>query len=602
MKPTVSLLAFSLLPALAATAPVPEQLENPKFSDVEVVGHVLQPPKQNLPLTQLRLPPGFRIEVFARDLINPRMLAVADDGSVYVTRRSVGDVLMLRDTDGDGQADQRRVVARRPNLHGIAIDGDNVWLVTIKELYRTRLQPDGGFGPLERLIDDLPDAGQHPNRTLAVGPDGQLYLSVGSTCNACGEDNPENATLLKVSPDGKQRSVFASGLRNTIGFGFEPQTGELYGMDHGIDWLGDNVQHEELNHIRQGHDYGWPYLYEDGKVNPADEPPGGIGVEAWARHSSAPVGLYVPHSAPMQMVFYTGSQFPEAYRGDAYVAMRGSWNRRPPSGYEVLRIRFEDGKPVAFEPFVSGFLTPQGNDGWAQSARLAGIAQDQDGALLLADDSGGVIYRIRYAGDGQPAAPSLEPTNAQGARVGMLENTVMNSDTPKPQSGLSRSLLEGGGATLQPRSTAFEAGRTIPDVHAAEGQNISPPLQWQAGPEGTRSYALIMEDPDAPKDTPFVHWLLYNLPAEVTALDEAIPGTPRLEQLQGALQGRNDRGTIGYYGPRPPEGDPAHHYHVQVFALDRMLDLPFGASRAELLEAMRGHVLGQGEVVGTYSR
>ena len=231
-------------------------------------------------------------------------------------------------------------------------------------------------------------------------PDGKLYISVGSTCNACSEANPENATILRVEPDGSSRQIFASGLRNTIGYGFEPATGELYGMDHGIDWLGDAAQPEELNHIVEGHKYGWPYVYADSRFNPQDDPPGKIPMSEWAAQSAEPVGLYTPHAAPMQLVFYTGSQFPHAYRGDAFVAMHGSWNRKPPSGYEVLRIHFENGRPVTFEPFVTGFLTTTDDGGFGQLGRPVGLAMAADGSLLMADDSNGVIYRIGYEGGG----------------------------------------------------------------------------------------------------------------------------------------------------------------------------------------------------------
>jgi len=132
-------------------------------------------------------------------------------------------------------------------MHGIAIDGSKVYLVTVHDIYVADLQDDGSFGELVSIVDDLPDAGQHADRTIAVGPDGMLYVSVGSTCNACNEPNPENATILQVKPDGSARKILASGLRNTIGFAFEPKTGALYGADHGIDWLGDDQQPEEIN-------------------------------------------------------------------------------------------------------------------------------------------------------------------------------------------------------------------------------------------------------------------------------------------------------------------------------------------------------------------
>ncbi|WP_407297046.1 YbhB/YbcL family Raf kinase inhibitor-like protein [Stutzerimonas zhaodongensis] len=597
-------LAMFLLPGAASAESLPAQLKDPKSSDVKIIGHIVQPEPKTIPVSQLDVPPGFEVQIFAEDLVNPRMLAVHDSGTVYVTRRKLGDVLMLRDTDGDGRADERRIVANRPNAHGIAIDGDTLYLVTIKELYKTRIQPDGSLAPLQRLLADLPDAGQHPNRTLVVGPDKQLYLSVGSTCNACADDNPENATLLQVKPDGSSRKIYASGLRNTIGFGFEPSSGALYGMDHGMDWLGDNVQHEELNLIQQGKNYGWPYIYEEDGINPADQPPGKLTHKQWAARSVAPVGLYVPHSAPMQMAFYTSDQFPEDYRGDAFVAMRGSWNRRPPSGYEVLRIRFEDGKPTGFEPLVSGFLVEDG-DGWARSARLAGIAQAKDGALLVSDDDNGVIYRVSYTGQATAdgATSDRQPTYAEGTRVGMLEGPQSKLEAkPEKLAKLSRVILEAQGSSLQLESATFQDGTTLPSEQAAEQDNVSPALRWKAGPDGTQSYAVIMEDPDVSSEPPFVHWLLYNLPADTTELSSGVPGAAALEMPDGALQGRNDHGSLGYYGPRPPKGAPAHHYHFQVFALDRQLDLPHAASRAELLEAMRGHVLASDELVGRYSR
>lgn len=599
-----ALLGFATAGASAGAAQtVSRQLQNPAAANVQIVGHVVEP-VQRAPgaeaIARLRLPRGFRISVFARDLVNPRMMAVTEDGRVYVTRRSVGDVVMLRDTDGDGDADERRVVASRPDMHGIAIRGSTLYLVTVQDLYRAEIRADGTLGPLQHLIDDLPDAGQHPNRTIAVGPDGMLYLSVGSTCNACDESSPESATMLRVAPDGSSRTIFASGLRNTIGFGFAPGSGALFGMDHGIDWLGDNEQHEELNQIVEGAKYGWPYIYADGRYNPQDDPPGGISMAEWAARSANPLGLYTPHAAPMQMAFYTGTRFPQQYRGDAFVAMRGSWNRREPSGYEVVRIRFQNGRPVGMEPFVTGFLVREGGR-WVSLARLAGLAQTPDGALLLSDDKNGIIYRIAYTGAGGAAPGPGAPTNVQGASVRMTGARVPAPPAATPAQ-LASAILGRPAGVLRVSSSTFQNGARIPETYVAEGEDVSPPLQWSAGPAGTRSYAVIMEDPNVRQDPPFVHWLLYNVPAEVTSLDEGVPGTPRLEKPEGALQGRNERGSLGYYGPRPPRGDSPHRYHFQVFALDTVLNLPHGASRAELLSAMRGHVLAQGEIVGTFQR
>jgi glucose/arabinose dehydrogenase len=360
------------------------------------VGHVLKPVELPPPDPgAIKVPDGFRVRRFAEGLGKPRMLAVAGD-ALYVTRRDVGDVVLLRDADRDGRADAPVVVARRPQLHGIAFAGDHAFLVTVKEIFSASRLSDGRLGPLTRLVDDLPDGGQHPNRTIVPGPDGLLYVTVGSTCNACDETHPESATIVRLRPDGQGRRIYASGLRNTIGLGFRPGTSELWGMDHGIDWLGDDDQPEELNRLELDQQYGWPYIYAHNKENPQDEPPGKISKAQWARMSRPPVLTYTPHAAPMQLAFYAADRFPPRYRGGAFVAMHGSWNRQPPSGYEVAYIRFENGTPVAIEPFATGFLVAQAKGSWAMNGRPVGVAVSPSGELLVSDDLNGVIYAISY--------------------------------------------------------------------------------------------------------------------------------------------------------------------------------------------------------------
>lgn len=385
---------FSTLCLIAtAFAALAGQSKEPR----EIIGHVLKPTEAPAPdVSRLTVAEGFRVRRFADKLGKPRMLALAPGGGLYVTRRDVGDVLLVRDTNGDGVAEAPVVVARRPQMHGIAVAKDQLFLTTVKEVFIAPLQPDGRLGELKRIIDDLPDGGQHPNRTLALGPDGMLYISVGSTCNACDETGPEHATLLRAKPTGESRTIFASGLRNTIGFAWHPTTGALWGMDHGIDWLGDEDQGEELNEIQQGQQYGWPYIYADSKVNPQDEPPGKIPSEQWARMSKPPVRLYTPHAAPMQMAFAQGA-LPAAYRDGAFVAMHGSWNRQPPSGYEVVFIRFAQGRPVSIEPFLSGFLSKTGPNGWTISGRPVGLVVAPSGELFVSDDLNGIVYVVTPA-------------------------------------------------------------------------------------------------------------------------------------------------------------------------------------------------------------
>lgn len=403
MKPNLSLgwifIGYTLLIGIA----LPASSQQPQQQRIERMEGYLATPKQlefdESLLGQLNLPAGFQISVFAKDLGNSRNLAVAPDGTVYVTRREEGDILALRDRNKDGRADEKLTVAKGfPYVNGITIRQNRLYFVTDRELYVANLQ-QGGIGKPQRLIDDLPDGGQHPNRTLAFGPDGLLYISVGSSCNACDESNQEHATMLQVQPDGSKRTIFARGLRNTIPFGWHPQTGEFWGLDHGTDWRGNDQPPEELNRLQAGQHYGWPFCWGDRQpdVYLSSDPEGATKKE-FCQKTQSPALTYTAHSAPLAMTFYTASQFPAQYRNDAFVTMRGSWNRNPPVGYKVVRLRYENGKPVAFEDFITGFLNPKQ---MTQFGRPVGIATAPDGSLLFTDDTNGVIYRVSYTGNKQ---------------------------------------------------------------------------------------------------------------------------------------------------------------------------------------------------------
>ena len=551
--------------------------QNKKTTDVQITGHIYEPVKLAPTVARiksLKLPAGFQIAKFA-EIANPRMLAVAPNGTVYVSQRSPGTLSMLKDTDGDGAADVQMVVAEKEMMHGVTINGGKMYLVTVNEVFVADIRTDGTLGELKMIADDLPDGGQHPNRTIAVKA-GKLYISVGSTCNACNETNDENATILQMDLDGKNRKIYASGLRNTIGFGWHPASGRMFGMDHGIDWLGDNDQQEELNEIIEGEKYGWAYAYADGKINQQDEVPAKFGLtnEDWAKQSKNPLLMYTPHAAPMQMTFYTGSQFPAEYKNDAFIAFRGSWNRIPPSGYEVVRIRFDkSGNPTKFEPFLTGFLvkggSPEGKD--AQFARIAGTAQMKDGSMLVSDDTNNIIYRISYGKD-QKMPPIMS-----------REDISLNL----PETAKAKFVI-------QVKSTAFENNGKLADKYSAYFENISPQISWSNVPKNAKSVVLMMEDPDAGLK-PITHWLIANIPANVTSFAEN-------EMMKTAVEGGNHTGKIGYYGMMPPPNDLPHKYHFQLFALDTMLKLPSGFNRQALLDALKNHVVAKGELIGTYQR
>ena len=380
--------------ALAFSAATAQNSGKPITASIE--GHIYKPAKVPASVErgkQLKVPAGFTVTKFAENLNKPRILATGADGTIYATDRDKGTVTMLRDTNNDGKADQQQVVATKEKMHGIALHNGKAYLMTVNEVYSADIRSDGTLGELKIIAKDFPDGGQHANRTIRFGPDGMLYISVGSTCNACEETSKESATLVQMKPDGSGRRVFAKGLRNTIGFAWHPQTKVLYGFDHGIDWLGDTTQKEELNKIEDGGDYGWPYVYEDGKANLADEPPKGMTWEAYVKKTKFPELTYDAHAAPMDLHFYNGSQFPKEYTGDAFVALHGSWNRSEPAGYKVVRVRFENGKPKSTEDFVTGFLV---NGNKEVFGRVVGLAQHKDGSLLVSDDENGIIYRVAY--------------------------------------------------------------------------------------------------------------------------------------------------------------------------------------------------------------
>lgn len=343
-------------------------------------------------LSSLTVPAGFEVGVFARDLGAPRMLAVHGP-HVYVTRPENDDVVMLTDSNQDGAAENSTsAITGLDNVHGIAFRDNTVYLATVTAVYAAAVNSDGTFATPDAILEDLPQGGQHPYRTLGIGPDNRLYISVGSSCDACAETDEDYATILRVELDGSARTVFARGLRNTLGFGWHPTTGELWGVDQGSDWRGDDLPPEEVNQIVQGGNYGWPYCFSQRVIDPViEDPPQGTKTSVCA-NTEAPALELQAHGSPLQMAFYTGSAFPEEFRNDAFLALHGSWNRYPPTGYKVVRVRFDaEGTPMAFDDFLTGFLVP---DGSAQFGRPTGVVVAPDGALLIGDDENGIVYRV----------------------------------------------------------------------------------------------------------------------------------------------------------------------------------------------------------------
>ncbi|WP_420596944.1 PQQ-dependent sugar dehydrogenase [Deinococcus sp.] len=355
-------------------------------------------------LSRLKVPAGFQLKVMATGLGNARSLLVMPDGGIYLSRMKSSDVWYLKDINGDGlieNVERKQVAQNMGTAHGMSVKDGKLYVAGNVNIWVMDMAQDGSLSVPRVFATDFPEAGQHGARGMHWGPDGYLYAAYGSPNNDAPTPSPEDATLLRISPDGKSREIYASGLRHTIGFGWQPGTGTLYGWDQGSDWHGDNIPPEEMNVLQRGKNYGWPFCYGDKNPDPyvnASGIPGGITKTDYCARTQGSVLNNTAHSAAIDMTFYTGSQFPSEYQNNVFTAFRGSWNRSEPSGYYIGRVSFDaNNKPAAITPFVSGFVYQDG-DTWKQFGRVAGVAQYTDGSLLFTDDQSGVLYRVIYTG------------------------------------------------------------------------------------------------------------------------------------------------------------------------------------------------------------
>lgn len=341
-------------------------------------------------VSELKVPAGWKVSVAASGLGKPRMMYNNPDGSLYVTRRDAGDVLLLKDTNKDNKFDElSTVVAEFPGVHGIAVKDSYMYLCNNTHLIRYKMNVDGSVAKqADTLINNLPSGGQHGNRTMHFGPDDKLYISVGSTCNDCKEGDKEAATMLQVDPKTWKRTLFASGLRNTIGFDFHPKTGEMWGVDNGSDTKGDNWPPEEVNKIVMGGNYGFPFAYGKQEVDQSREDPVGNTKEGWAKASKPSILEMPAHMAPIEFKFFTTNA--SGFNGDGLVCWHGSWNKSKAEGFKVQRIVFKDGVATGAEDFLTGFLK-----GDKRFGRPAGLAITDAGTVYVSDDANGVIYCVK---------------------------------------------------------------------------------------------------------------------------------------------------------------------------------------------------------------
>ncbi len=346
---------------------------------------------------QLRVPEGFEVSLFADGLQHPRAMVVAPDGSVFVTEANVGQVTRLVDEDRDGRADSVTAFARDFRLpSGIALHEGDLYVADERAVWwlGTIDSQDVAEGrrPITRA-GALGDAGGHWTRMLRFAPDGNsFFVSVGSESNIDEEPLPR-ASIQRFDVASGEQQTFASGLRNPVGLTFYPGSDRLFTVVNERDGMGEQLVPDYLTEVTEGGFYGWPYAYLGANADPKF---GDIRPDLVAA-TEEPDVLLAAHSAALDLVFYDGKQFPQDYRGDAFVALHGSWNAAEPTGYKVVRVHFEDGEPIgSYETFVVGFWT-EGETPARVWGRPAGLAVTLEGDLLISDDEGGTIWRVRWA-------------------------------------------------------------------------------------------------------------------------------------------------------------------------------------------------------------
>ncbi|HMP13368.1 MAG TPA: sorbosone dehydrogenase family protein [Saprospiraceae bacterium] len=352
---------------------------------------VVNRPPSKLPLHLIKLPQGFKIDVYAEGLVNARSMVLSPNGTLFVSTRDKGQVYALRDTNGDYRADQVWTLAKGMNMpNGVAFRDGDLYVAEVNRILKfENIEAHLDNPPTPKVVyDQYPKDKHHGWKYIAFGPDGKLYVPVGAPCNIC-EPAPIYASITRINPDGTGMEIVQSGIRNTVGFTWHPETKELWFTDNGRDWLGDDLPACELNHApRDGMHFGYPYCHQ------GDLPDPEFGNKRPCSEFTPPVQNLGPHTAPLGLKFYTGSQFPASYRNQILIAEHGSWNRSKKIGYRVSLVTLDDQfRATSYTPFAEGWLDTSKDDVWG---RPVDILQMPDGSILVSDDYADAIYRIYY--------------------------------------------------------------------------------------------------------------------------------------------------------------------------------------------------------------
>jgi len=343
-------------------------------------------------LDTLKLPSGFQIGLYARDVEGARSLALGEQGTLFVGSRAEGKVYALQNIDGDFRADRRFVIASGLNSpNGVALRNGALYVAEINRIIRFDAIESRLANPPNSVIvnDSFPTNPHHGWKFIRFGPDGYLYVPVGAPCNVCDSNDPRYGSIMRMRPDGTGLEIFARGIRNSVGFDWHPQSNTLFFTDNGRDWMGNNAPSDELNSApKKGMHFGFPYCHAK---NLSDSK---FGKGKKCADFTPPFRELDPHVAALGMRFYTGKQFPKEYRNQIFIAEHGSWNRIPPLGYRITLVRFAKGVPPSYTVFAQGWLN--GVTSWGRPVDLLILP---DGSLLVSDDKANAIYRIWYHND-----------------------------------------------------------------------------------------------------------------------------------------------------------------------------------------------------------
>jgi len=340
-------------------------------------------------LELVKLPPGFKIDLYADDIPDARSMVMSPAGILFIGTRKAGKIYAVVDRNGDFHADEVVTLLQGLNMpNGVAFRQGSLYVAEVNRILRFDDIEKRLHSPPNPVIvnNTFPRDKHHGWKYIAFGPDDSLYVPVGAPCNICESEDRRFATIMRMQPDGSDLEIFAHGVRNTVGFDWHPITRELWFTNNGRDWMGDNLPPDTLHHTPiKGLHFGYPYCHA-GKI-----PDPEYGQKHSCDEFSPPAMELGPHVAALGMKFYTGSMFPPRYHHQVFIAEHGSWNRSVPIGYRITLAVLEESLPVRYEIFAEGWL--QGDKAWGRPVDILVL---KDGSLLISDDRVGAIYRITY--------------------------------------------------------------------------------------------------------------------------------------------------------------------------------------------------------------